>query len=309
MIYGTDPTGVMYLMPKVWAPQEIKLALITNIDSIAKIFFNEEKAEARRELEKAERALKMIDNINYTIRNYVENRQRMLSTINDKIASISDRDIGRPEYLSNKTGDDLKKAKAEQKKYAEELQMLNHISGNPASSDADYTNAAKIIMKYAGWFPSYTYDNFKASVSDVRKIERTILEPRKLTITSDLSGIKAEVDAELEKAKQAYSVYESDKSPRYKAIYDELVEKKAKMQVDGKTALERVKDFGELNYLLQYLREMHDPDNCPFPKKTDKPGYCVVTTSPQNEDDRARKIRILKAKIRIELELLKLLEI
>ena len=88
------------------------------------------------------------------------------------------------------------------------------------------------------------------------------------------------------------------------------------MAVKGKSPQERAEDFAKLNYLLQYLKDDYDPETCPFPEPTDKPGYCQVNTKqsgmpvqPQSNPDNEKRIRIARIKAQAKLKMLEFLKV
>src|SRR5207237_1243299 len=64
-------------------PQEVKLALITDVGRLTMLFFDEEKKEAQRELVKVDAAIKQVEKIQEEINNYNEYRTEAIGFISE----------------------------------------------------------------------------------------------------------------------------------------------------------------------------------------------------------------------------------
>ncbi len=241
-------------------PEEIKLALITDVDRLVRMFFDQEKEQLSREMAKANRAIEMIEEIRGDIEEYNRYRTESLDAIrefyNNLINSelFEDRKINEPEFEQSMRDMVFKKAKA----LKEDIELLLNAS---TFEDKDILSAGrKIENSYSSikmyfdrsWYLKY----FKEYVSKVRKTERTILKPKGYSIDSDLTKVLETYQLEKQAVTKKAELYagEAD-SERWKSLRVEIQEKKSALQVEGKSAVDRAVEFATLNYLLEYKSE------------------------------------------------------
>jgi hypothetical protein len=142
---------------------------------------------------------------------------------------------------------------------------------------------------------NFSFDNFKEVVSSLGKIQRSLFQNRGYDENTNIDDIRQELEKELEAAE--LELEESKTDEFQEKIYNEIVEKKQKYGIEGKTITERVKDFAGLNNLLDYKFEKSSAEACAIPTGKFKP-------EPTN--DKSKRLRIAKAKakaILIQLEL------
>lgn len=163
-------------------------------------------------------------------------------------------------------------------------------------------------------------NDFKESMTQVYKIERTILKTKRMGIFDDMSGLESELKKDVMNAEAKLANYQGGKhgehSKRFMELYREIEAKKESLAVNGKSPQERAEDFAKLNYLLQYLRDDYDPQSGTLPDPTDKPGYARVEThqpgvpvTPNTGSDPQKRIRIARIKALAKLKMLELLNV
>jgi hypothetical protein len=192
---------------------------------------------------------------------------------------------------------------------------IEKVQTNTAITDTEILECCKKIQKEEAYFEKYwCVAYFKEAMTNVYKIERTILKPKKLSIFDDMSGLESSLKKDVMDAEAKLSNYKGgqhgETSKRFLELYKEIEQKKETLAVKGKSAYERADDFAKLNYLLQYLREDYDPETSPFPQSGDTPTFHTITKQikPANTDTEKR-IRIAKIKAQAKLKMLQLLNI
>jgi len=241
-------------------PEEIKLALITDVDRLVRMFFDQEKEQLNREFSKANRALEMIEEIKSDIEEYNNYRKESLDVIRKFYETLINSDhfennaATEPDFEQSQKAKTFKKAK----ELKEEIEAFLNAS---AFEDKDILaigrkieysyNTLRIYLDRA-WYLRY----FKEYVSKVRKTERTVLKPKRFSIESDLSKVLETYQLEKQAIVKKAELYKGDQdSVRWKSLRGEIEAKKSALQVEGRTAQDRATEFAKLNYLLAYKAE------------------------------------------------------
>ena len=119
----------------------------------------------------------------------------------------------------------------------------------------------------------------------MRKTERTILKPKGYSLTSDLSPVLAQYEADKAALQLRAETYSGEQnSPRWSELRGEIEQKKSALQVEGRTAENRAEEFGRLNYLLEYKQAL--PTQAPV------------------EESRSSELELEALALELELELL-----
>ncbi len=289
-------------------PQEIKLALITDVGRIAALYFDEEKKEFQRKMAAFNASAEKLKRIKDQISQYFEYRKKSLEFVgkfhqamqNQKIITLEKKEA------EEKFG---KPFVTKARKLFTDIEKLQTAS---EQSDTDILNIGRRCRNLdtgnyiGGW---YYLEYFKEYVSKVRLTERTLLKPRGYSIQDDLSPLSAALDKEKQELdKQAQLYTGATESPRYHALYQEIQLKKEKLAVEGRPPEERAREFARLNYLLGYLMGYVDIDNsCEISPK--KPRKIKANTLKKSNPDLAKRIRIAKVKAAAKLKLLELVEL
>jgi hypothetical protein len=302
-------------------PQEVKLALITDVGRITALYFDEERKEVERELGRANTNLSQVNRVKNSISEYLKYKKTVKEWItkfdtinlknswafdefkvNDKLRILK----GQPDEKEQ-----IKKLKDQQKRLESLRSDIEKVQTNTTITDTEILECCKKIQKEEAYFEKYwCVAYFKEAMTNVYKIERTILKPKKLSIFDDMSGLESSLKKDVMDAEAKLSNYKGgqhgETSKRFLELYKEIEQKKETLAVKGKSAYERADDFAKLNYLLQYLREDYDPETCPFPEPNQKPEFCVT---PKSQPSNEKRVRIARIKALAKLKMLQLLNI
>jgi len=243
-------------------PEEIKLALITDVDRLVKMFFDQEKEQLNREYKKLGTSIEAIKEVQNDIKDYNEYRAKSIDAIKAYHTSLLN-----SEFLKEipKVAEDGEIQNKQVKKAKELKEEIEAVLNSTEQADKDILSLGrKIENSYPvlGIYFSNRYyiSYFKEYVSKVRKTERTILKPKGYSLTSDLSPVLAQYEAEKTALQAKAETYNGEQnSPRWTELRGEIEQKKSALQVEGRTAESRAEEFGRLNYLLEYKQSLPEP--------------------------------------------------
>ncbi len=283
-------------------PEEVKYALLTDIDAIAKTIINKEEKKQRRTIEGIEYNINKLREFTNNL-NRLENwRERILKIIENTMQNFSEID-----YIKHEpTKKELKKYDSDKrKKIAKDIEKYNEfkkeLSKTPLG-DKDIIKIARALSRMFSYVSIYEIGMFSENLSKVRKAEKTILEPKGFKITDDISKVIDEYKKDLEKEQKEL---EFIKGKEHKEnIIAEVKQKKSAMKINGKTIAERVKEFSALNYLLSYKFAQTKIDSCPLPKA--EASKIKTKEYKEYEKDTEAEALALALALEIELELLEL---
>ena len=243
-------------------PEEIKLALITDVDRLVKMFFDQEKEQLNREYKKIGTAIEAIKEVQSDIKDYNEYRTKSLEAIRSFHTSLLNTDYLKETPKVSEDGEIQNKQVKKAKELKEEIEAL--LNGTEQADKDILSLGRKIENSYAiiGVYFSNRYylGYFKEYVSKVRKTERTILKPKGYSLTSDLSPVLSQYEADKAALQLRAETYNGEQnSPRWSELRGEIEQKKSALQVEGRTAENRAEEFGRLNYLLEYKQSLPAP--------------------------------------------------
>jgi hypothetical protein len=240
-------------------PEEIKLALITDVDRLVRMFFDQEKEQLNREFAKVNRSIEMIGEIKDDIEEYNRYQKESIDAIRGFYNSL----INSEHFESAQAAEpDEQSLKAKTFKKAKELkeEIETFLQSSVYEDKEILALGRKIENSYNAlriYFDKRWYINyFKEYVSKVRKTERTILKPKGYSIESDLSKVLESYQLDKQAVQKKSELYKNDNnSERWKSLRIEIEQKKSALQVEGRTASDRAAEFATLNYLLAYKAE------------------------------------------------------
>ncbi len=274
-------------------PQEVKLALITDIDRLVRMFFDQEKEELQRQYKRIRHSISLIEDIKRDIQYYRSYREKSLEALRTFLSALKNSHwLTDPQEGKERV--DLQKRATELHERLEALlsateQEDKKIIAMGRKIDASYS--ALGIYFTNRWYLEY----LKEYVSKVRKTEKTVLKSKGFTIESDLDVVLAEYTKEQNTLSTQAERYKGDHdSPRWAELRVEIQQKKSALQVEGKSAQERAGEFAKLNYLLDY--------------KVDGPSVPADTEDAEFEiiDDSNDALELEALALELELELLEL---
>lgn len=282
-------------------PEEIKYALMTDINAIAASQIKHEIKQQERTIAIIESSLGHLSDYRYNLQklnNYREslyrNNHNYLQNAYDYWTEI-DKDNRRCYYIKEGlTEEQIKERFAGNSALIR--QIINRIERyddlfpqkekQKELDDKALLKLSRTIAVFTGFMAS-TCDNFADALKRVVKCEQTVLASKGYSRNDDIDAIIAEYKRDLEKARNQMEFIKGDK--HFSEVAEEVYYKKQEMAVTGETVDKRVDDFSKFNYLLQYrFNPANQSKQIPTPNEPPK-------NSP-NDDNKEKRIRKAKAK-------------
>jgi superfamily II DNA/RNA helicase len=281
-------------------PEEVKFALLTDIEAIAASIIKKELKRQDRKVENIRNNIRTLNEFSSNYRSYEEYKRRLENAIKikkDEIAGFN--------YILNKPSKEKleKLDKENREKINKDIklydELVRFLETTPYEDKELLAMARKLQRRY-DYFETFTVNNFREKLSIIRKAEKTILASKGYTLDDDIEKVIAEYKKDLEKESGTLKDLESE--GHKKKVEGEVKKKKSAMRVTGKPIQDRVKEFASLNHLLSYKFSSIDPQICIIPTKELPP------VKSQERGGREKRLRIARAKAEAKLKLLKLLE-
>jgi superfamily II DNA/RNA helicase len=236
-------------------PEEIKLALITDVDRLVAMFFDQAKENLNRDYKRVTLAIDTLKEVQSDINYYNTYREKSLGCIQAFHTTLLNSSYLKETPKVANDGEVINKTVKRAKELKEEIELLLNSTDQ---QDKDIISIGrKIDSSYSllgiyfsqGYYLSY----FKEYVSKVRKTERTLLKPKGYSLSSDLSPVMSQYEADKQAIVAQSELYRGDQnSPKWAELKIEIQAKKSALQVEGRSAQARAEEFNRLNYLLEY---------------------------------------------------------
>ncbi len=258
-------------------PNEVKIALISDLDKLVKMEFDEERLEANKAVKRAIEDVAVIEGADYSLRRYNSRKESLVTSLRNAYNSFSRSALfyNKPEY----SGADLNglgrvyteseklEYKDAKKLYDKAVEIKEALAALNAEDDkALLALARKAIQANNTYFQhsdisrlNWPADEFKESLAIVSKFESTILKPKGYNLQSDLGPVKAEYQRIMADKQAIANEYPMDGSkaqfcPRWQKLREEIAEKKAALAIDGRPPEQRADEFASLNDKLLSAR-------------------------------------------------------
>jgi hypothetical protein len=283
-------------------PEEVKFALITNLEELAKVEISKQTKIQQRKIESIQSSIQILNDFTRDYQQYQRYHKELLDYVNDFIKKFMRRD----HILRPPSKDELKKYEEFQRKLiVKDLEQLDDIirfqSLNPLE-DKELISIARKLSSQKEYYDSYRVEYFREYLSKVKKAEKSVLANNGYTINDNIQEIIGFYKNDLE---QAMKVMEEIKSTEHKMeIIDEIAERKKVMQVHGKTIEDRVQEFENLNYLLDYKFVDIDPTSCEIPNAKNQIPKGKSQIPKEKDDDFKFKLQLQTKRTKSKLLLL-----
>jgi hypothetical protein len=271
-------------------PEEVKFALLSDIEVIAGMKLKQIKAEIERRLFALNANLETLSRFDVILRRFFDLREQCIDHLRKAKTIISETEL--EDYGWEKK--DLEKAKEANE---EVVKAIDAFLESAPQSDKELLRTGRLLEKESVPREAqniWLFSEFKQYLSNVKKAEKTILAQKGYTINDNMQDILSAFKADKEKiiAEQENAASEEF----FAELKDEARMKKSAMAVSGATPEERAKDFAKLNYLLTYRATDVDSNSCQLP--------VGENTNVVNLKDRRRSRLKLKAKaLKLKLQL------
>ncbi|HAA23162.1 MAG TPA: SNF2 family helicase [Cytophagales bacterium] len=256
-------------------PAEVKMALLTNVEAMARMIQGEEKAKKAYTLETLKYEVKTLSEITQLQNTLNYQRERLVSNINDYAGRILD------------LMEEKEKPTSGQQKINETLQAF--VRGPKADEDIDAT--MKVLRRYRDFNYLRDYDFLPWRKTKGQYLKGMKKVPNGMTVDQ----ARAERVEEYNKAKAELDFIQSDR--RLKELISQAKEAKEKLQIDGKSISERVKEFASLNYLLAFKYGANHPNGCGLPSVEEIPG--TRDDAKLTREQKVKKMKMQKLKLKL----------
>ena len=284
-------------------PEEVKFALITNLEELAKVEIAKQVKIQSRKVEGIEHNISVLKEFNSDYGRYQRYREGLIDHLKYWTKTIGDY-----EYVKIPLSkEELKKYDEERRKLIQkDMELYDELKSFMETVPMEDKYILQMARKVAGrkaYFDSYRIEYFKEYLAKIKKAEKSVLAAAGYSIDDNIDGVISHFSKDLEKAEEELTRIKS--TDHRKEVVDEIAEKKKAMAVQGKSIADRVKDFKELNYLLDYKFTDVDPLVCEIPKKGLKPKVEKGKQPGNGQDDFKFKLQLQRKRAKAKLMLLK----
>lgn len=275
-------------------PEEVKFALITNLEELAKVEISKQVKIQNRKVENIQHSISVLNDFTRDFSKYQQNRENLIEHINHWIRVVGEYDyIKTPlskEQMKNKDENTRKLIQKDMELY-DELKKFNETV--PLEDKFILQTARKIAFR-KDYFDTYKIEFFKEYLSRVKKAEKSVLASNGFTIDDNIENIIDFYKKNLEKEQEHL---EYVLSTEYRSeVVEEIAEKKKAMAVQGKSIQARVEDFQKLNYLLDFKFTDVDHTSCEIPSPE--------TKVKSNDDNFTFKLQLQRRRAKAKLLLM-----
>jgi hypothetical protein len=280
-------------------PEEIKLALFSKIDVLAKLRYDFVMKDLNRRYVVNNTSVEALEKYKARYDSYVATRDIVIKRLKEYNKTLHAKILPVSGSMAKRYFDSLDK-KEQTGILKKGLALVNDLSsffvGTEQNDKAILKlgkdiNTLLVLMNYnQDWSLNNSISNLTTLVSFVRKTEREMLTPRGLSAGDSVRLI----DELKEEQKMIKARHEYLQTPKGMAeIKQEVIEKKEKFAVRGMSAVERAVEFANLNYLLTYGANEKAHYHLPSPQEAEQ--HDQENDAEAKAKKRARRIRIATA--------------
>lgn len=233
-------------------PEEVKFALITDVEMLANRQINKECDRIERQISVFKGEIKILEEFKSTYQNYLSNKDKTIEFVRKQVAYFSLMD-----YIKTKpTDEDLKKlSEAEQKKIKKVTEAYEYAVNflNTVADAEDYDkNLILTARKLNNAEYDYQLSNYAdwlgESVKKVKKAEDSVLSKRGMNRHSNIDEAIAAIESDITAETNDYKYR---KSAEYRnEVMEAIIEKKREMNIIGKSLEQRLDEFAATNYIM-----------------------------------------------------------
>ncbi len=285
-------------------PEEVKYALLTDVEAIAKTIINKDIKKQSRKMQGVEYNIDKLQDFTRNNSNLDSYRNKVKEAIDAKMLEFASFD-----YIIHKpTVKELKSYDVDKRKLIEkDIKLYDELKeqlGKTPIEDKELIKIARSLKRRFEYFTSFYTTYFAEYLSKVKKAERTILEPKGFTASDDIEKVIGEYRKDLENERKDLEFLKG--SEHSSNVIKEVKKRKSAMAINGKSIYERVKEFSNLNHLLSYKFGNTKIDTCPLPmKESSKTKFTPKNLKSKSNNDVDMALALAIA-LELELELLNL---
>lgn len=281
-------------------PNEVKFALVTDLNVLLRFELKQISEDLGSKQSILNSQITDLDNYDELKRRYSGYKERIIQNVNQFFNSIRNSIVfsSTPQREMIRYSDvpslDLESETKEIQTLVERWNkchaLLNDVTQGNHEDKAiiiAYNTYNRLAQSYSGFRSDWHFDQYKDTVSQLNKLERSLFKNRGYDNNTDVLKIKNELEKELEEV--VTDVEELQTEDFQEKVYNQIKAQKEKLAIKGGDLDSRVRDFSSLNYLLSYKFTDVDPRMCTIPTSELKK---VVPA--QN-----KKLKLAKAKMKM----------
>ncbi len=259
-------------------PEEIKFALLTDIEAIAASIIRKDIVVQERKANRLKSDLEILNE-------YSEWKSK-LETFREYVFETIKRYYNRlkwePHIRTKPTNEELERLSNQTRHKVEtDIQLYDDTTLflESVPSDRDIIRMANRFSWRYKEFDNSSFTAFVEAVSVIKKAEKTIFESKGFSASDNTKKVIEEYNKDLQEADRHLDYLKGD-DYKYK-VQREVKAKKNAMAIVGKSIDERVDEFAALNYLLSYkFADLPADGSIPKAEKEPEP-----TPDPDDEDE------------------------
>ena len=280
-------------------PEEVKYALLTDIEAIAVSVIKKELKIQERKITAIEENIKTLREFIGWRQSYARYKERAMSSIRYFYKMLSEMP-----HIQNKPDEKALKEmeKDEREKIRKDFDLFDAATRFLEKTPIDDKELMAVARRFANayaFFDTSSIKEFKEALSILAKAEKTILASKGFTANDNMDDVITAYRKDLEQAREHLAFLSGDDHKH--DVMSEVRERKEQMAVAGKSIEQRVAEFASLNYLLSYKFADRPADgSIPKTEKQSQPSSHQSQPSPKSPDDAlALRIRIAKVKMKL----------
>lgn len=288
-------------------PEEIKFALFTNIGKLVELKYNQyskelnrKKAVIKNNIDVIKSIKGLISSYNYQKKGCREFIELLLKETELSINQQKYESNGRANgYLNGKSEVEIKTIVEEVKNYIENSKVFSYEKSTDKETIAFIKYSIKIFKVHLGWSSIFSLlemklGEFLASVSQLRKAERTTLADKGYTLNDDMRKIIEAYENDDKIIDREREIINGDDWNQ--KTYNEIVAYKKKAAIFGQTPEDCAKSFAKLNNLLAYSSSEVTKES-PTPRSRNL-ALPAAESGKEKEDNKALELRERESKSR-----------
>lgn len=259
-------------------PEEVKFALYTNLQELAKIVLEKEDNENTKKINLLQEQAKVISGITMALDKISDYRSKIIAEMVQcriNLNSFDDTVKYNPYSWQSYPADKMNEYRERAIEYAKEIEKWLETTPVDDRELIALYNRLKMTVYYTKnviRLNTWQFDEFKTQFSIIANAEKTVFLQKGYTINTDFALIKDEMNKEYEQALNEKKFIHSEN--HLTEIIADIQIKKLRNKVEGRSPEQAVEDFKSLNHLLKYQFNVTDVETCaiPYPEELPAPG-------------------------------------
>lgn len=261
-------------------PEEVKFALYTNLNELAKIVIEKEEIEVKKKITILEENIKVLREITSAIQQLKNYRLKIIDQFVQARINLNNFEdtLKYNKWAWESYGEEkLNEFKERAIEYAKEIEKwLETTPIDDKAAIAIYNKLKQTIFvtKSVISFDYWSFDQIKSNLSVIANAERTVFQAKGYTLETDFDFVKDDLETELNGHMAELKEIRSEN--HIQEVISDIAIKKQRNKVEGRPPETAADDFKSLNHLLKYHFNVTDVENCIIPYPETMPANNMV---------------------------------